>query len=379
MSLQIYFLSDSNNVYGASEGMSVLPSFCINALKLLFYVRQMKIIRELMCDMKENVRVQCQKSPTSAEIFTAAEKHLSILTILFMMSLISCIIFYCAIPYAMTMYKIYTGAPYEFVTPLSVQFPFSIAHHPIYEIIFFMCCCSVFFMAMEMISMDTVFVGLVIFSRAHFTDLIGFIKRSADHDSGDERAIEKGIRDCIAYHKQAMGYVERVQQAMSATIFVQYLGSTLLLCMIIFQTKIATRVDNIPVYVSFLSGCITQLFMYSFYGTHLTEEGLRVADVIYQDFDWYEYSPRNRKLLLLFLLRAQKPLKLTALKIFDCSLSTFMMVRIGAVFVDHFSVLIIGFDLITDLQNVNVGFDSAAKFHYLNMHSTINKEPPTQV
>lgn len=321
--------------------MSVLPSFSINALKLILYVKQMKIIRELMQDMKNNVKEQCLKNPRSVEIFTAAEKHLSILTILFLVSLISCVIFYFLIPYSVTMFKILTGTPFEFLTPLSVQFPFEISYHPLFEIMFFVCGCSVGFMSMEMISMDTTFVGLVIFSRAHFTDLIAFIKRAADHNSRDELAIHKAIRDCISYHKRTIDYVERVQQAMSATIFVQYVGSTLLLCMIIFQTTIATRVDNIPVYVSFLFGCMMQLFMYSFYGSHLTEEGLHVAQAIYEEFNWYEYSPKNRKLLLLFLQRAQKPSKLTALKIFDCSLSTFMMVSRDGLFCGDEVLLII--------------------------------------
>lgn len=306
--------------------MSVLPSFCISALKIIFYVRQMKVIRDIMKDLQDNVNEQCKRHEESVRIFASVERHLSILTTLFLISLVSCIVFYCIIPFAITMLRIATGAPFEFMTPLSVQFPFRIDYHPMFGIIFFVSGSSVAFMATEMITMDTVFVGLVIYTKAHFTDLMAQIKRVAGKkDSRDVVAIEGTIRECVAYHKQVLGYVDRVQQAMSATIFVQYVGSTLLLCMIIFQTSIS-RVDNIPVYISFLCGCITQLFMYSFYGTQLTEEGLEVAQCIYNDFDWYELNPKTRKLLLIFLLRAQRPAKLTALSFFDCSLTTFMMV-----------------------------------------------------
>lgn len=325
--LQIYFLCDSSNVYGASEGMSVLPSFCITSLKIILYVRQMRIIRELLHDIKKNVTEQCQSSRKSAEIFAGAEQHLKILTLAFLLSLISCIIFYCIVPYGITLFKISTGRDFEFVTPLSVKFPFNIAYHPVFEILFFVCGSSVVFMAMEMISMDTLFVGLLLFTRAHFTDLIERIKRTAEETaSDDEMGIHNSVRECIAYHKQIIDYAERIQQAMSVTIFVQYVGSTLLLCMIIFQTTLSTRIDNLPVYASFLSGCITQLFMYSFYGTILSDEGLLVAHSICTHFNWYQFSPRNRKLLLLFIQRAQKPVQLTGMKVFDCSLDTFMKV-----------------------------------------------------
>lgn len=326
---QITFLwNNSTNVYGASEGLSVLPSFCITALKIIFYVKEMTGIREIIEEMQKNVTEKCRKQKESQETFSSAERHLSILTILFLMSLISCMIFYCAIPTIIKFFLIFSGRPYDYSTPFSVQFVFSIERHPLFEIIFVTCASSVFFMAMEMISMDTVFVGLVIYARAHFTDLISYIKKvGGEQDPKDDVAIHTAIRECIIYHKQILGYVERVQSAMSITIFVQYVGSTFLLCTIIFQTTVSTRIDNLPIYVSFLSGCITQLFMYSFYGTLLTDEGLQVAHTIYEDFNWYEYSPTNRKLLLVFMQRAQTPVQLTAMKFFDCSLDTFMKVR----------------------------------------------------
>lgn len=315
--------------------MSVLPSFCITALKIILYVRQIRIIGELLHDIQKSVTEQCQRSPKSAEIFAGAEKHLKILTLAFLMSLISCVIFYCILPYFITLYKILTGRYFEFVTPLSVKFPFDIEYHPLFEIMFFVCGSSVAFMATEMISMDTLFVGLLLYTRAHFTDLIERIKRTAQETASDDDAgIKNSIRECITYHKQIIDYAERIQQAMSVTIFVQYVGSTLLLCMIIFQTTVSTRIDNLPVYVSFLSGCITQLFMYSFYGTILTQEGLQVAHSICTHFNWYEFSPRNRKILLLFIQRAQKPVTLTGMKVFDCSLDTFMKVGISVVIIE---------------------------------------------
>lgn len=305
--------------------MSVLPSFCITNLKLIFYVRQMTVIRKLMQDLQGNIQSKCSKFEESLKIFSATEKHLSILTGLFLMSLISCIIFYCAIPFSIAMYRIHFGQD-DFTNTMSVAFPFDTAYHPLFEILFFISACSVGFMAMGMISMDTLFVGLVIFTRAHFSDLIACVQRAARVESKQEQRVHQVICECVAYHKRILDYVDRVQQAMSATVFVQYVGSTLLLCMIIFQTTISNRIGNLPVYVSFLSGCITQLFMYSFYGTLLTDEGQNVAQVIYSEFNWYEFSPRNRKYLLIFLLRTQHPPKLTALKIFDCSLNTFVMV-----------------------------------------------------
>lgn len=357
-------------MYGASEGLSVLPSFCITALKIIFYVKQMTGIREVIHRMQENVAEQCRKNEKSREIFSGAEKHLYILTILFLMSLVSCMIFYCAIPTFVKYYLIFSGRPYDYNTPFSVQFVISIESHPLFEIIFVTCAVSVFFMAMEMISMDTVFVGLVIYARAHFTDLIAFIKSvGAQQDPNDDEAIHGAIRECISYHKQILAYVERVQDAMSITIFVQYVGSTFLLCTIIFQTTVSTRIDNLPIYVSFLAGCITQLFMYSFYGTLLTDEGLEVSLTIYKDFKWYEFSPRNRKLLLVFMLRAQNPVQLTAMKFFDCSLDTFVMVRLFIIWRETIRILM-------DFFNWGFRFTKRPCLHWRSFEVSQHKDIP---
>ena len=203
-----------------------------------------------------------------------------------------------------------------------MKFPFPIDSHPLFEILYFISASSVAVMALEMGMLDTLFVGLVIYVRAHFTDLLLMIERDGQEQENPD-AQEESIRRCIEYHKQVLSLVDRVQGAMSATIFAQYMAGTFLLCTIIFQTR---EGENIPVYVSFLFGCTTQLFMYSYYGSHLKEESVRVAERIYSDLNWYERPPRIRKLLLFFLLRAQRPAKLTALNFFDCSLDTFMMV-----------------------------------------------------
>lgn len=105
---QFLYLSDGNNIYGNSEAVAVLPSFLVTVLKILFYVRHIRGITQLIQDMEENVKHQSDQHEESARTFRAAEKHLSTLTLLFFATVWSSLLFKGVFPFLVSLFKILT-------------------------------------------------------------------------------------------------------------------------------------------------------------------------------------------------------------------------------------------------------------------------------
>lgn len=64
------------------------------------------------------------------------------------------------------------------------------------------------------------------------------------------------------------------------------------------------------------------VFMIFLHANDLTVESTEIADVIY-DLNWYDQPQRFKTVLLLFMLRSQKPVELQA-GIYPLTLPTFM-------------------------------------------------------
>lgn len=69
----------------------------------------------------------------------------------------------------------------------------------------------------------------------------------------------------------------------------------------------------------------TQLFVYSWFGTIVTDEGRKVSLTIYAS-EWYTRSYKHRYYYRIILLRSQKLTVFNGMDFFDCSMNCFTTV-----------------------------------------------------
>lgn len=78
---------------------------------------------------------------------------------------------------------------------------------------------------------------------------------------------------------------------------------------------------------AFYCGCVlSQLFIYCYGGTKIAEESEKIVEAVYFSH-WYRADPKIRKMLLLLMTRAHRPV-LMSVPFFTPSLSAFSSVRI---------------------------------------------------
>lgn len=117
----------------------------------------------------------------------------------------------------------------------------------------------------------------------------------------------------------------------------------------------------------YLIAMLSEIYLYCHFGTELYEEvylhnilikllvhclllqSITITDAIYMG-NWYNYSIKSRKSLILLMERAKKPVVVTCGKILDLSLITFTMVQIFQRCVKrHFNYLFVLFRFYEDL------------------------------
>ncbi|KAL9699254.1 hypothetical protein quinque_002695 [Culex quinquefasciatus] len=112
-------------------------------------------------------------------------------------------------------------------------------------------------------------------------------------------------------HREQLWYIIHELRKLKQNGFemVVYLGTSLML-----------------LYITYITAIVIQIFFFSYYGSQLLYESAAVGDAIYCS-NWYEATPKTRKLLLFCIKRAQVPVN-TKVGIMVASLPTFRAVLI---------------------------------------------------
>ncbi|RZB41587.1 7tm 6 domain containing protein, partial [Asbolus verrucosus] len=139
--------------------------------------------------------------------------------------------------------------------------------------------------------------------------------------------ISDKVRLCVSHHNAILDFVQVYEDTYSATVFVQFAASVLVICISCLQLSIVEPFTfSFFMMFLFVSTILSELFLYCYYGTILYEESNTLTDAIYMG-KWYEYDANSKKALLALMKRSKRPLIVTAGNILDLSLQTFIMLK----------------------------------------------------
>ncbi|XP_077288108.1 odorant receptor 67c-like [Arctopsyche grandis] len=156
-------------------------------------------------------------------------------------------------------------------------------------------------------------------------------KYVCEHD-----ALEQ-LKICIKQHNVVIKYVGDFEKLFSWQLFVDFNLSAAKICLFLFQA-----IDNISetnqliAFIGFAVGSWLQLFMISRFGQQIITESSDIADAAF-GCAWFMYGKEFRKLVILIIQRAQKPLGLTAGKFFYISMESFS--KISSATTSYFMLL----------------------------------------
>ncbi|KAK0176263.1 hypothetical protein PV328_000416 [Microctonus aethiopoides] len=211
---------------------------------------------------------------------------------------------------------------------LKTSYPFDDYKSPIYETIIILHFVQGVLMTTADLMPQAFIVALVCHSGTQFNILHDKIERFVL--IGREYIIAEKekkllISEIIKKHQKNIDFAERIEKAFSTISFIHCLcnGVAIGCSGLVFVTT------NDPIYIGrfsiYLVMKLVQTFVLCYAGEYLTNKSMAVANVAYES-NWYDLNTKHAKILLLIILRAQKPLHLTAGKFAILSSGMFTIV-----------------------------------------------------
>ena len=142
----------------------------------------------------------------------------------------------------------------------------------------------------------------------------------------DELAVK--LAYFIDRHNKLLDVSDKLKEIFEPILFCNFFISSLILCIISFQL-LTTASDPLTymIDINYLATFAIQILLLCSYGQKLIDSSIAVADEIY-NCDWTDLDNNEfKKQMIIIMIQAQRPVKLTAMGYADISLETFTAVK----------------------------------------------------
>ncbi|XP_026480257.1 putative odorant receptor 92a [Ctenocephalides felis] len=129
------------------------------------------------------------------------------------------------------------------------------------------------------------------------------------------------LRPCIEEHQKLI----EIENIFSPSILVNFIGSSLMICLSGFQITESLIVIELITYIIFLTTSLLQIYTLCSYGNQLIDTSGEIAWAAY-DSPWTDASMKYKKSLQFIILRAQRQQTYTAMKFSTVSFESFASV-----------------------------------------------------
>uniref|UniRef100_A0A182R8H2 Uncharacterized protein n=1 Tax=Anopheles funestus TaxID=62324 RepID=A0A182R8H2_ANOFN len=127
----------------------------------------------------------------------------------------------------------------------------------------------------------------------------------------------------VTLHDSVLRVARTLEQILRIPILLLYMSTILALCLMLIVLSLAFEdVYLLTIMVSTLGYCLFQIFSFSYLGTELIVESGAVADAIFHS-TWYNQNVQRQKEICFVVMRANKPVCLTAGKLFTVTRDSF--------------------------------------------------------
>ncbi|RZC41655.1 7tm 6 and/or Imm37 domain containing protein [Asbolus verrucosus] len=210
-------------------------------------------------------------------------------------------------------YPILDNSIKESRLPFLAWYPYDTKISPYYEITYIYQIISVTVIASATLSIDMLIAALNVFTGAQFDILCDDLRHLHDDISLDFNA---KLINCVKHHKEILKFSTKSNIFFNWIVLVQFFISAASIGITMFQLTIVTPfTSEFYSMVTFGIAIIVEIFMYCWFGN---EVEIKSSNIPYAAFEsnWTEASMEVKKNLIYFILRCQKPLKMSALNLF---------------------------------------------------------------
>ncbi|XP_005184443.1 odorant receptor 45a-like [Musca domestica] len=141
----------------------------------------------------------------------------------------------------------------------------------------------------------------------------------------NEKEFLKSVVECVNYHRRIIQMSERFSEVYQGLVFIKFLVSCMQLACLSFIIPLGGEFADQSFNLSFLIAVTTQLMLYCHGGQKIQDMSTSVNLAIYEYFHWHDLSIKSQKLLMITMIRAQKPCDIRGI-FFTADLSLFVWV-----------------------------------------------------
>nr|XP_050864461.1 odorant receptor Or1-like [Vespula vulgaris] len=256
--------------------------------------------------------------------------------------------------------------------PMEGWYPYNVTVTPAFEITSLHQTVAIFVACFHNVAMDTLVTGLITVACCQLSILSQIVASIKNYKQVEKIDIIKNINDCsqeeknyydvpyetlkrcVIHNNVIFSFINEIQNIFGTMILLQFFVNCIIICLIAFnisQVNISLYLNNHQYYISrfkliyrlqmkiyipeILFGmlmymcCMTyQIFIYCWHGNELQLHNTYVSTAAYSN-DWWNAGNHFKRALQIIIIRAHRPLILSAGKVFTLSLNTFVNVSIS--------------------------------------------------
>ncbi|XP_068910387.1 odorant receptor Or1-like [Tenebrio molitor] len=204
--------------------------------------------------------------------------------------------------------------------PFLAWYPFDPKISPNYEIAYIHQSISVSYIAISNVHVDTLIAAMSMYTGIQL-DILNDNLRKLKPEGFEEDLIR-----CVKHHREVLKFAKSFNEVFDWIILVQFFASAISIGFSMFLMTIVT-----PLGEQFFSfgiygfSATFEIFIYCWFANEIQVKSDEVPRSAFQS-DWLGASTEAKKRLIFFIMNAQRPLRISALNLFDLCLNTFLKI-----------------------------------------------------
>ncbi|KAL0811012.1 hypothetical protein ABMA28_010296 [Loxostege sticticalis] len=216
-------------------------------------------------------------------------------------------------------YDYYMTGTTEYKYPYLVKYFFDVYNMKMWPAVYFHHVGSTAIVGAAVFGSDSLFYTVCIYIQMHFRTLCLRCERIVTSSAKETR---ENLAKAVKRHQELIDLVDQVEILYSKSTLFNIVTSSFLICLSGFIITVLEDISVVVTFATFLFMNLSQISLLCYFGDMLMRSSTEVSSAVYNSL-WYETDERTKKSMLVILMRAQKPCKLTACNFADLNLTAF--------------------------------------------------------
>ncbi|XP_039437525.1 odorant receptor Or2-like [Culex pipiens pallens] len=210
-----------------------------------------------------------------------------------------------------------SGLPYGVYVPgVNMQ------SSPTYEIVFVLQVYLTFPACCMYIPFTSFYCTCTLFGLVRIAALKESLERLHQFSSEPKTLLAK-VKECLQYHKEIIKYIRDLNELVTFIFLLELLSFGMMLCALLFLLSTSNQLAQMVMIGSYIFMILSQMYALYWHSNEVLEQSLKIADSLYYNGNWLKFSTPVKKLMILMIARAQRPLVIKVGNVYPMTLEMF--------------------------------------------------------